>query len=197
MARFSLNARSLLSHPFFYAALPLLIFLIWIERNLSLPLLGVALMEVGLGLPWVFVEGGLLWSLSFNFILVAIWAWLLRGAYRFPSPGWASPDRPLLHGVFKGWLAASAFLILITLWQPSGIVLYQLIPDAWASSAVSFLLFWGFIFAAWKTRLTPRGVAFAAGALLLTPLLGLDRLFFGISCGLLWLAFRKRATQGA
>lgn len=125
----------------FIGLLPSLLLFIWVERNTALPWLGTFLMTHGLGLPWVFVDAGLAGSIFFNLGLIAIFGVLHSGL-----AGRKSVSRPV-YVIFSG----ISSLLIILFWQPTGVVLYQLIPSAEVSTAVSILLYWGLLAVAAKS----------------------------------------------
>lgn len=113
------------------------------------------------------------WSIAWNLGFTAVLGFLLFRRLH-----------PAFIGVFS--------LLVIILWQPTGVILYQLIPSATYSSLLSFILFWGFMALAVKRKQTLLAVA----ACFLTPMMGLDRLIFSLGM-LAYLAYsaRVRSTE--
>lgn len=180
-----------------FGLIPSLLLFIWIERNTALPWIGSFLMTHGFGLPWIYVNRGLTESIVFNLGLIAIFGVIHSGL-----AGRKSISRPV-YVIFSG---LSALLILL-FWQPTGIVLYQLIPSAVFSSTVSLLLYWGLTGFAVKSLTGVDGPAqfimqkntadhlqtgglyarvrhpayfFTLAAWFITPMMSLDRLVFSL-----------------
>ncbi len=184
---------------------PSLLLFIWVERNTALPWIGPFLIRHGLGLPWVFIDAGMGWSISWNLGLIALFGLLHSGL-----AGRKSISRPV-YIIFAG---ISSLLILL-FWQPTGIVLYQIIPSATLSTILSLVLYWSLLalsarsllhfdssaeFVGLKPSVHPVGTQapstpklittgiysrvrhpaylFTVGSWLLTPIMGLDRLLF-------------------
>ncbi len=162
---------------------PVGLLLIWIERNMALPWIGT-----WIGWPWIFIEGGLGWTVAWNLFTVSV-----LGTVHAFFVG-RKFNRPLY---FLATGAASLFMLAT--WQPTGIVLYQWIPSALISSLLSFLVYWTLLGIALKTLLSPRDASnlthglyghlrhpvylLAMAAWLCTPMMGLDRLLFAIGMG--------------
>lgn len=176
---------------------PSLLLFIWVERNMALPWIGT-----WVGWPWLFVEGGLGWSLAWNGVTLLVFALVHSGL--------AGGRVPRFLYSFATGLSA---LFMLATWQPTGVVLYQLVPSARVASAISVLLYWGFlaiglrsllrfesfsVFVGLKLpadgsdsapRLTREGLyrwvrhpayLCTIAAWVVTPMLSLDRLFFAI-----------------
>ncbi len=173
--------------------LPSLLLFIWVERNMALPWIGT-----WIGWPWVFVEGGLAWSLAWNFFTILVFALTHSGLAggRVPRPVYVA-------------VAGLASLLILATWQPTGKILYQLIPSAIGASIVSFVVYWTLLGFAFRsiTRFESAAVFVGLGeekpsailsregaygwvrhpaylltlaAWFLTPMLSLDRFVFGL-----------------
>lgn len=105
---------------------PSLLLFIWVERNMALPWVGT-----WIGWPLIFVEGGIGWSLAWNAFTIFIFGLSHSGL----AGGRVS--RPI-------YIAATglASLLILATWQPTGKILFQLIPSAVGASLVSFFLYW-------------------------------------------------------
>lgn len=140
--------------------LPALILAFWVERNCTLPWV-----PKELGWPWIFVDGELsahvLWNSLFVFVVSAIAVVGLR----FHVRTWLLN---LIVGTFG--------ILMMSLWQPTGQVLFQIIPHAALSSFVSFFIFWGLIGVSFRHIENRKRVALLfLSAVLFTPFLTLDR----------------------
>jgi protein-S-isoprenylcysteine O-methyltransferase Ste14 len=119
--------------------IPSFLFFVWLERNMALPWVG----------PWLARNAGSLGSWPLVFVDLPV------------GPAWLGPIAWNLgliamfgfaHSVFAGDRIARPLYVAITgavslavmaFWQPTGVVVWQLIPSAALSSAVSVILFWG------------------------------------------------------
>lgn len=77
--------------------------------------------------------------------------------------------------------------LIMSFWQPTGIVIYELLPSAMLSSMISFMTFWGiFYFAAKEFPIWhPRSNLFFLAMLLVSPLMTLDRLIIFIGSAMI------------
>ncbi|MBC7385969.1 MAG: hypothetical protein H7301_07395 [Cryobacterium sp.] len=144
----------------------ILLFLVWLERNMAIPVLGNFLMKHGLGLPWIFVDGGPGTTLFADAVLIAAVSAVLIFSNRLLKSLRFNPDLTLLLSL------PLPCILLISLWQPTGVVLLNAIPSALIASIVSLISFWVFLGLAWQTK---RPLLWTALAGLATPLLSLDR----------------------
>jgi protein-S-isoprenylcysteine O-methyltransferase Ste14 len=113
---------------FLFGILPSIAFFVWIERNMALPWVGT-----WIAWPWIFIDGGITGSILFNLGLIAAFGFLHSAlAGRFPRPWYVV-------------VAGLSAVLVMAGWQPTGIILYQLIPSAVACSVVSMLLYYGFL----------------------------------------------------
>jgi hypothetical protein len=141
---------------------------VWVERNMALPWVGHWVQ-----LPWVFVEGGLGASILFNLGLLSVFAF-----------------------VYSHRLTLLALLVLLAGWQRTGIILYQAIPSAQISSALSIILFVALLVTATRMGTRRRADFCVFAAFLVTPLLSLDRLVF-VAGMAVYLLVENRRKGGA
>lgn len=152
--------------------LPAVAFLVWIERNMALPWVGTWIQW-----PWIFIEGGLPRQIGFDLGLIFLFGFLHSVLARRAG-----------RSTLMGTAGISAFLIMAA-WQPTGVILYQLIPSAKISSAISLVLYWSLLAYAFltvsrvKSRPIPADVRtllyiLTFAAWILTPMMSLDRLIF-------------------
>lgn len=114
--------------------IPSFLFFAWIERGGTLPWL-----PASFGWPWLFVDGTLFDQMAWNVGLIFSFGLLhtLMAQLRFPRT---------LFMVVTGLHC----LLILSLWQMSGVVIYQLIPHAGFSAFISVTLFWGLMGVAMK-----------------------------------------------
>jgi protein-S-isoprenylcysteine O-methyltransferase Ste14 len=133
MARHSLRFLIFLA-VFILGVIPSFLFFVWVERNMALPWVGPWLMRV-LGpygtWPLVFVDGSLGAWIAWNLGLIAVFGFLHSAMVSWKVPR-------ALYIIGTGLSA----LFVMTMWQTTGIVLYQLIPSAEISTAVSVVIYW-------------------------------------------------------
>jgi protein-S-isoprenylcysteine O-methyltransferase Ste14 len=114
--------------------IPSFLFFVWIERNMALPWVGPWLVRT-LGpygtWPLVFLDGGLAAWIAWDIALVAAFGFLHSAMV-----GWHTPRALYMIGT------GLSTIFIMSLWQPTGIVLYQLIPSAAVSSFVSVVIYW-------------------------------------------------------
>jgi protein-S-isoprenylcysteine O-methyltransferase Ste14 len=114
--------------------IPSFLFFVWIERNMALPWVGPWLIEV-LGpygtWPLIFLDGGLAAWITWNVLLVAGFGFLHSAMV-----SWRTPRALYVIGT------GLSTIFVMSLWQPTGIVLYQLIPSAAVSTLVSVVIYW-------------------------------------------------------
>jgi len=113
--------------------LPALAFFVWIERNMALPWVGARV-----NWPWIFVDGGTATIALFDFGLVLLFG-LLHSTLVGRVPR-------VVYVIVAG---VSAFLVM-AFWQPTGIILYHLIPSMKASTVVSVALYWSLLLIAFR-----------------------------------------------
>lgn len=118
----------------FFGLLPSFAFFVWIERNMALPWVGTWIQW-----PWIFVEGGLTGGILFDLALIA--------AFGFVHSALAGRAPRALYVVVAG---LSSFLLMAA-WQPTGVLLYQLVPSALASTLLSVVLYWGFLLVGFRS----------------------------------------------
>lgn len=119
---------------FVFGIIPSFFLFFWLERNMALPGIG-PWMAQNLGAygswPLLFLDMGLAGWIAFNTLLIAVFGFAHSGLAAVKTP------RPL-------YIIATGFtsLLILTLWQPTGIVLYQFIRSAEWSATISLLIFW-------------------------------------------------------
>ncbi len=152
----------------FLLAVPCIAFLVWAERQGTLPWL-----TNRMGWPSVYVDANLDLQVAVNATLLALLtAWVL-----------ICIRRQLTFLAFLAGAAISSILIF-SLWQPTGVILWSWINDQMIAQITSFLAFWGFGYAGFTISRVPESIAFKrnrdlvlyALALAVTPWLSLDRL---------------------
>ena len=116
-----------------FGILPSLVLFVWIERNMALPWVGT-----WIGWPWIYLDGGLAASITFDLALIAGFG-IIHSALAGRAPRRA-------YVVVAG---ITSFVVMAA-WQSTGIILYQLIRNAVATSVVSFVLYWGFLAFAYR-----------------------------------------------
>jgi protein-S-isoprenylcysteine O-methyltransferase Ste14 len=110
-----------------FGIFPSLLLFVWIERNMSLPIL-----PVQLGFPWAHLEGSsLAVRLGFDALLVIIFGIIHTGLAQIKTPR-------LFYIIVTG---ITAFLI-IAFWQNTGILVWNLsIPQPW-QNILGVIVFW-------------------------------------------------------
>jgi len=155
---------------------PALLLAFWVERNCTLPWI-----PKELGWPWIFVDGGLVDRLLWNSAFVLVLTIISVALYRSRVLPWT---RILIVGILG--------LAAISLWQPTGQVLYQIIPHAVLSSFLSFFIFWSAIGIAFRFEENKRKVAsLLLAAVFVTPFLTLDRTLVGVGIFIFYLFQRS------
>lgn len=160
--------------------LPTLAFLIWIERNAGLPWAGAGLK---LGWPWISLLAQPLWILILwnSALIFSLCAILYLSARSFPALALVSTGL-MTFGV-------------MALWQNTGKVIWSFPMSLSLTYAISAILYWVILAAAlwFFFRKRDRKNAYLLGmlALLLTPVMSLDRLLLGLGFGI-YFAFRPR-----
>jgi protein-S-isoprenylcysteine O-methyltransferase Ste14 len=133
MARHSLRILAFLI-VLVLGVIPSFLFFVWVERNMALPWVGPWLMRV-LGpygtWPLIFVDGNLGAWIAWNLGLIAIFGFLHSAMVSWKTPR-------AIYIIATGL----STLFIMSLWQPTGIVLYQLIPSAEISTLVSVVIYW-------------------------------------------------------
>jgi protein-S-isoprenylcysteine O-methyltransferase Ste14 len=89
--------------------------------------------------PWIEVDAGLPGSVLFDLGLVAAFG-ILHSALAGRAP----------RAVYTIVAGLSAFLFMAA-WQPTGRILFSFIPGAIPSAIVSMVLYWGFLFAGFRS----------------------------------------------
>ena len=162
------------------AWLPALLLAFWVERNCTLPWI-----PKEFGWPWVFVDGGLADHLLWNSAFVLVLTIVSIALYRSRMLPWT---RVLVIGILG--------LMGMSLWQPTGRVLYQIIPHAVLSSFLSFFVFWSAIGMAFRFEENKRKVAcLLLGAVFITPFLTLDRTLVGLGVFIFFLFQRSTLAR--
>lgn len=117
-----------------FGLLPSFALFVWIERNMALPWVGTWIQW-----PWIFFEGGRFGGILFNLGLIVLFGWIHSAlAGRAPRA---------LYVIVAGLTS----LLLMASWQPTGVLLYQFIPSAVASSIVSFVLYWSLLLLGYRS----------------------------------------------
>jgi hypothetical protein len=159
------------------AWLPALILAFWVERNCTLPWI-----PKELGWPWIFVDGGWVDQWAWNMVIVLAITGLSISLYRSRILPWT---RILIIGAIG--------VFSISLWQPTGMVIYQWIPHAVLSSFVSFFIFWSTLGFAFRFENDKRQVAWLIlCAVFFTPFLTVDRTLVGIGV-MIFLGFQNQS----
>jgi len=170
---------------------PLFLFFVWIERQSTLPWI-----PQWLGWPWIFVDGEL--------PALALWdagLLLAAGAVQFLLARFRAsvPVRLVAGGVCAGFV--------VSLWQNTGIALYQLVPHAAFSAFLSLTIFWGCLGTTIKLAVRwvgppgmfafrfDRSIYFLTViALLASPMMTLDRIFVSVAAFFFPLFLRRSFT---
>ena len=154
--------------------LPALILAFWVERNCTLPWI-----PKELGWPWIFVDGELSSHVIWNSLFVLVLSTIAVLGLRFQLRTWLLN---LIVGI--------SGILMMSLWQPTGQVLFQIIPHAALSSFVSFFIFWGLIGVSFRHMENRKRVTILLlSAVIVTPFMTLDRAIIagGVLCTLVLL----------
>ncbi|MBS1961399.1 MAG: hypothetical protein JST04_04225 [Bdellovibrionales bacterium] len=93
-----------------------------------------------IGWPWIYIDGnGPAASIGFDLVLVAFFG--------------------VVHSALAGRAGRRTYVVVaglvsfffMALWQPTGVILYQLLPSALGASLLSFFVYWGLLLAGART----------------------------------------------
>ncbi len=119
---------------FLFGMLPAFAFFVWIERNMALPGVGT-----WIGWPWIFLDGSLPIAIGFDLALIA--------GFGFFHSALAGRAPRAFYMIVAGLSA----VVVMSAWQPTGVILYQAIPAALPALVVSMVIYWGLILASFAS----------------------------------------------
>jgi len=176
-----------------FGIIPAVYYFVWIERNMDFFRPFPAPIHAKIGwmmptLPWfLYPNWTLTTRLIWDFALITCWGGLHSIFAQTSIHESLSTNFPLpvIRSIYMMITGVSAWLVM-AFWQPTGVILWNLIPDAFISNWVNFMT-WTFLFLS---------MLYVVSALDLFEFLGISQLYFGVPIGQNTMGTRALRTTG-